>query len=188
MSLLPTPNYRTSRRIKMDITFRKAEPFEITIAFSLLKDAAIWLNEKGIDYWQDWLNPPSNFKDWVKAGFNNNEFYFVEYENDIVGMYRLQYNDELFWGIREDRSGYIHSFTTKRNLKGKGIGNEILKHIETTLKESGIDYLRLDCSSKINGLCTYYENYGFRGKGTVSLFGDILNLYEKDLRAVVHAS
>ncbi len=172
----------------MGLNFRRAELYELTIAFSLLKDSAVWLNKKGIDYWQDWLNPPSNFKEWIKAGFDNNEFYFVEYENDIVGMYRLQYNDEVFWGKREDKSGYIHSFTTKRSLKGKGIGKEILIYIETTLKASGMDYLRLDCSSRINGLCAYYESYGFREMGTITLFGDEFKLYEKDLRAAIHVS
>jgi hypothetical protein len=36
-----------------------------------LKDAAIWLGEREIDYWQDWLNPPVEFVCWIQEGFQN---------------------------------------------------------------------------------------------------------------------
>ncbi len=168
----------------MNLVLRKASLNEIATAFLLLKEAAIWLKEKGIDYWQDWHNPPANFQEWIIEGFQNNEFQFVEYDNEIVGMFRLQFNDELFWGKRDDNSGYIHSFTTKRNLKGKGIGKEILRCIETYITNLGINYLRLDCSSEVQDLCKYYEQNGFKAVGTKTLFGDKMNLYEKVLRGI----
>ncbi len=172
----------------MELVFRIAEEKEMSTAFSLLREAALWLNHKGINYWQDWLSPAPEYINWIKSGFENNEFYFTLSANQIVGMFRLQFSDEMFWGKSEDRAGYIHSLTTKRDLKGRGIGRAILDHLENSLVDRGIDFLRLDCSSSIEGLCRYYESNGFKTAGTVSIFGETMTLYEKDLRPCMKKS
>lgn len=100
------------------------------------------MQEKGIDYWQDWHNPPENYKDWIRDGFQNEEFHFAKCDNNIVGMYRLQYNDEFFWGEKNDRAGYIHSFTVRSKYHGKGVGTEILNYVEDKLSKNNIHYLR----------------------------------------------
>ena len=103
-------------------------------------------------------------------------------ENFLMGMYRLQYSDEMFWGKRDDKAGYIHNFTTKREFKGSGIGYLVLKNIEAELLGKGFDYMRLDCSPDTEGLCKYYENYGFKPKGTVVVYNEKLRLYEKEIK------
>jgi len=166
----------------MKFTIKKAEPNEINIAYDLLNSAAVWLRDKKVDYWQNWLDPPAEHIEWIKQGFDNGEFYFVyNSENVIMGMYRLQYSDEMFWGKQNDKAGYIHSFTTNRDFKGQGIGDLILNMIEEELAGQGFEYLRLDCSSDIEGLCAYYENYGFEPKEIIYLYGEKLRLYEKKI-------
>jgi len=142
---------------------------EEQIAFTLLKEAALWLKEKQIDYWQDWINPPQYYKEWIHDGFQKNEIYFVYNNDKIVGMYRLQYNDEKFWGKREDKAGYR-------------IGHQILKEVELKLKIEGIKYLRLDCGSENKQLCSYYEYYGFLKTFKINVNGSIQSLYEKEIK------
>ena len=96
-------------------------------------------------------------------------------------MFRLQYADEMFWGKREDKAGYIHSFTTRRKYKNQGIGGDILREIEAKLADEGIEFLRLDCALHVQKLCAYYENYGFEPKELVSVGGEELRLYEKKI-------
>jgi GNAT superfamily N-acetyltransferase len=165
----------------MKIEIRKAELKELDKAFRLLKGAAQWLNKKNIDYWQDWLNPPDNFKQWVKDGFFNNEFYYVYNNLDLIGMFRLQWSDELFWGKQQNDSGYIHSFTIDRDYYGTGLGVEVLKEIEKLCRENHKRFLRLDCGVDIKKLCEYYQNQGFVAKGEVIVLGERLSLYEKQL-------
>ena len=166
----------------MELMIESAGSDRITIALDLLYKAAVWLKDKNIDYWQNWLDPLNEHIAWIRQGFDNGEFYFV-YNNEsiIMGMYRLQYRDEMFWGEQNDKSGYIHSFTTNRDFKGNGIGYHILRMIEEKLLEQGFDYLRLDCSPDIRGLCKYYENYGFEPKETIIACGEKLKLYEKKI-------
>ena len=58
----------------MKLMIRKGRPDEINTALELLSQAAIWLREKHIDYWQNWLNPPALHMDWIQQGFDNREF------------------------------------------------------------------------------------------------------------------
>jgi GNAT superfamily N-acetyltransferase len=145
----------------------------------LLKNAADWLQKKGIDYWQDWLSPPENFKDWIKQGFKEKQFFFVYEDNQLIGMFRLQWNDELFWGKQVDNSGYIHSLTVDRKHYGLGKGAMIIKEVENICRENHKNYLRLDCGVSVKRLCDYYKNQGFSSKGTVKVLGEELVLFEK---------
>jgi len=165
----------------MEITIRNCNLSDLNIAFDLLYKAAVWLKGKTIDYWQVWLNPPDIYVAWIKQGFDNGEFYFVYSAGNLVGMYRLQCSDEIFWGKRNDKAGYIHSFTTNRELKGKGLGYAILSTIEKELHIKGFDYFRLDCSPDIDGLCKYYEDYGFKPRGIVFVHEENVQLYEKKI-------
>lgn len=165
----------------MTLIHRIGKPNEIDAAFKLLKEAALWLKEKHIDYWQNWINPPQYYREWIQDGFQKNEFYFVYRIDDLVGMYRLQFNDEKFWGKREDKAGYIHSFTTNRKYYSKGIGHQILKEVEIKLKAEGIKYLRLDCGNSNKELCAYYEHYGFLKVGEIKFDDAKQSLYEKEI-------
>ena len=49
----------------MKIKIRKAKNQELSIAFDLLKEAAIWLKEKNINYWQNWFKPKDLYKNWI---------------------------------------------------------------------------------------------------------------------------
>lgn len=165
----------------MQLRYKKVKMDEVDEVFLLLKESAEWLKDKEVDYWQDWHNPPDPYREWILEGIRKEEFYFAFDDMNIVGMYRLQDEDEVFWGKRTDKAGYIHSFTTKREYVGKGIGMLILRDIEKKSYEKGVTYLRLDCGWKVTGLRKYYEEYGFKVVGEVSLFGEILTLYEKEI-------
>jgi GNAT superfamily N-acetyltransferase len=142
----------------------------------------VWLQDNDIDYWQGWHQPPAEYIAWIQQGFDNGEFYFVENENTkLVSMFRLQFEDEMFWGKQNEKAGYIHSFTTDRNLKGNQIGYSILHMIEQSLLEKDIRFLRLDCPPTVERLCKYYEDFGFVPKGMVTIHGENLQLYEKEL-------
>jgi len=163
------------------LTFRKAKPKEIEVVLSFLQEAALWLREKGIDYWQDWIDPPSLFTDWIQQGFDESQFYIVQMGGEDIGCFRLQWQDPMFWGEQEDNAGYIHSFTISRELAGKSIGAQVLGLIESFCRENNKSLLRLDCGVDVKGLRRYYENSCFQPVGEVTVEGERLTLYEKSL-------
>ena len=152
-----------------EITFREATPAEFDTVLGLLKEAALWLRERKIDYWQDWISPPANLVAWIKQGFDNNEFRMVEKDGATVGCFRLQWQDPVFWGKQEDNAGYIHSFTISRDLAGQGLGERVLEAIGAHCRQEGKEFLRLDCGEAARGLRSYYERNGFRPVGTAKV-------------------
>ncbi|MFZ5974724.1 MAG: GNAT family N-acetyltransferase [Bacillota bacterium] len=173
-----TTNGITFFPMKMAFSIRTARYDELPQALGLLKEASQWLKSEGIDYWQDWQNPPDSFIEWVKKGLMQSQFYFFHINNNLCGMFRLQYEDTLFWGLRRERAGYLHSFTVKRGLHGMGLGHWLIEQIKQILSKNGIYILRLDCSSNIEGLCRYYKNEGFVEVGEAELFSERYTLYE----------
>jgi ribosomal protein S18 acetylase RimI-like enzyme len=166
----------------MDLKFKTSKKNELFKALNLLYLAAEMLKEKGVNQWQFWLNPNEEKVNWVREGFANNEFFFVENaESDLIGMFRLMANDELYWGKQTVKAGYIHSLVVKKEYAGQKLGNQIMAQIEANLFKNNVFLLRLDCNSTSLGLCKYYESLGFKKIGEKQMPHSLNNLYEKNL-------
>ena len=162
--------------------FELVKNAELSIVLGLLKESAEFLQSKKLDQWSYWLNPPQERIDWITEGIKQHEFYFVKNESDvIIGMFRLLFEDELYWGKQNDKAGYVHSLVIKSEFKGNGFGNKIMKHIESLLIEKSISLFRLDCVANNQGLCNYYKNLGFKKVGEIQMPLSLNNLYEKTL-------
>ena len=130
-----------------DISFRKARGGERDIVLSLLKEAALWLRDRGLTQWSSWLDPPSGLLRRFERGFQAGEFFMIERSGEVIGCFRLQWEDKTFWGQRDEPAGYVHSITIKRSLAGRGIGRRVLEMVEGHCQQNGKRYLRLDCDA-----------------------------------------
>ncbi|MBN2075514.1 MAG: GNAT family N-acetyltransferase [Dehalococcoidales bacterium] len=165
-----------------EITLRKVSPDKKDTVFQLLKDSGEWLLEKGNDYWQVYIDLPPFLMNWIQPGFENDEFYFAENaNNEIIGCFRLQDEDRMFWGERNEKAGYVHSFAISRKLAGQRTGYKVLAAIESHCRENGKEYLRLDCGTHLDTLRAYYEGFGFHFVADVHLMNTNLTLYEKKI-------
>jgi GNAT superfamily N-acetyltransferase len=167
--------------IMNELTFQIAEQHDMDAVLSLLKEAALWLREKGIDYWQNWQDPPETMIHWIQEGFEKRQFFLVQRDGELVGCFRMQWEDSAFWGDADDRAGYIHSFTTQRSLAGQGIGKRILEYVERLCRENRKEFLRLDCGTDVLGLRAYYEANGFKVVGEKIIGTYKTTFYEKAL-------
>lgn len=164
--------------------FQKESIKMLPKALEMLKEAAQWLREKETDQWSFWLDPPTEKIAWIKEGFEKEQFYFVYLEDDLIGMFRLMYFDDMYWGHRDERfdtAAYVHSLTIQTAYKGRNMGAEVLKRIEKMLVAQGIFKFRLDCMQSNQSLCAYYEQQGFLKVGEVKMSWAMQNLYEKKL-------
>ena len=162
----------------MKFSYRIADSHEIEIAFQLLKHAANRLKLKGVNQWQYWLKPiPEKIK-WIEDGFENNEFNFILDGESIIGMFRLLDKDELYWGVKDDCSNYLHSLVIIDDYVGLNIGRDILIQVIENSKKQGISFFRLDCNASNPKLCRFYENIGFKKVGEVDMPHSLNNLYQ----------
>lgn len=164
----------------MDFTFKKAAPGELDLVLSYLKEAAESLQDKGLEQWNIWLDPAEENVLWIREGVDAGEFYFVENEEEEkTGMFRLSYQDLLYWGAREDKAAYIHSLVVRRTSSGRSLGQKIISLVEKKLLKEGVHLLRLDCNAGNSWLCNYYEQLGFVKAGEKQMPHSLNNLYEK---------
>ena len=162
-----------------EIGLRTAGASDRDVIFGLLKSAAAWLGERGIDYWQNWLDPPARHMRWVDDGLSAGEFRLIEGSGGVLGCVRLQDSDPLFWPGAQDPAGYVHSLTVDRRFAGQGLGARVLDVIASDLAADGVNLLRLDCGETAGGLRHYYESLGFCPVGTTVVDGESLVLYER---------
>ena len=166
----------------IELELRVADVSDRGAVFGLLESAALWLRERDIDYWQNWLRPPAHHVRWIDDGLASGEFRVLEAEGKVIGCVRIQDSDPLFWGEDAGPAGYVHSLTVDRSHAGRGIGARVLDMLDLELAARGVWLLRLDCGESATGLRDYYEALGFRPVGTTVVDGESLVLYERLIR------
>lgn len=168
----------------MNIIFKKASHSELPDALKFFKLASLALQEKKVNQWDYWQNPPKDKIDWVQEGFENNEFYFVfDLSGNKIAMFRLLETDTLYWeekGLENDVR-YVHSLVVLPSYGGKGVGKAVMLKIIEQLKQENIKKFRLDCNASNLRLCQYYESYGFQKVGEKITKYSVNNLYELSL-------
>jgi L-amino acid N-acyltransferase YncA len=164
----------------MQLQFQQATIDELPAILSFLKEAALWLQEKKINQWAYWLQPPADKLLWISEGINNGEFYFVtNAQHERIAIFRLMNKDELYWGKRNDNAIYVHSLVVSRNVLGNNIGKTILETIANDAIKKGVHLFRLDCNAANKNLCNYYESLGFVKVAEKQMPYSLNNLYEK---------
>lgn len=86
--------------------------------------------------------------------------YAVEWNNEVVATYRLVNNK-----YRQSHIIYIGSFAVKSNMKGKGIGTNILRHIKQRALAIGKKRIELTVAINNNVAVQLYQKNGFEIEG-----------------------
>lgn len=168
----------------MRLQFKTASIDQLDEALNFFKLASSSLGKKKVSQWSYWADPPQEKIDWVREGFEKNEFYFVYNGADTkVAMFRLLKTDTLYWDEKglEASVRYVHSLVVPPEFSGLGIGKTVLLNIIEDLKSQGIKTFRLDCDGSNTRLCQYYESYGFKKVGEKTTNFAVNNLYEMSL-------
>lgn len=167
--------------IKDNLLIRSFKNDELGTVLDLLNESAQKLKSKGINQWQIWIEPSKEKIEWIRDGFQNNEFFAVELQGQIAGMYRLSFQDLLYWGVQESQAGYIHSLIVRPMFSRLRLGELILDYVEQHLRSLNYPLLRLDCNAGNKKLCAYYERQSFKLVGEKQMPHSLNNLYEKSL-------
>ena len=149
--------------------FINAKPNQIEEALELLKTAALRLQSQQISQWNYWLDPPEERLEWLRQGFENDEYYFLKHHSRIIAMYRLMEIDLKYWGKRNESAYYIHSLVVHPDYKGQRIGAQMIQKIQELAVANHKEFLRLDCDATNDALCDYYRQLGFEEVGLIQL-------------------
>jgi ribosomal protein S18 acetylase RimI-like enzyme len=144
------------------LQIRKVGLDSLPAILGILQETALWLQDKGIDQWQPFLDA-EEAKNIVTKRFGEGEVFLGFLDRVPVATITLQWRDE-FWAEMglDAESGYIHTMAVSRSHAGLGLGKELLDWAQAYFSEAGKLRMRLDCIEKNLRLCRYYDQLGFK--------------------------
>jgi len=155
----------------MLIRIEPAVPDESDHVFSVLDEAAAWLQSQGIKQW------PARFSgvdDWraerINAHIEAGHVWGVRIRDEIAAVVTLAGPDPDYahgWPTDPDDALYVYRMAARRKHAGHGLGKHILNWASTRAAALGLSWLRLDCHRDNEPLQRYYERAGFERVGTV---------------------
>ena len=99
-------------------SIRLALPNDATLVSDVLREAARWLDERGMTLWRDGELMPLSLASDVAAGL----FFLAECDGRAAGTVRYQLEDQLFWpDVAQEQSAFIHRLAVRRRYAGTGI-------------------------------------------------------------------
>ena len=141
-----------------EIEITVAPAFDLGTASEILMDVVKWLNQKGEPLWTE----EQVSVEGLKSSHRIEESFIAQLKNKPIGCMFLLESDPYFWPeIEDDSSLFLHKLAVLRELKGKGIGNQMLEWASQYAKRQGKSWLRLDCDGGRPKLREIYESFGF---------------------------
>jgi ribosomal protein S18 acetylase RimI-like enzyme len=147
-----------------DIRLELAHEEDMDCIVTILQAAAAWLESKGIEQWQ-WPNQFSRVR--IANEVQNGQFWVARCHNEVIGTFKLQDTDPVFWPEDGVAALYLHSLAIDRRFAGCGLGRELLRRAEFMAAARNKEFLRLDCMAENPILCEYYRHAGFEPCGHV---------------------
>lgn len=152
--------------------FRKSEVKDIEAIMEIIKQAQDYLKDENIDQWQN--NYPN--KDIIKEDIDKGYSYILEDEGRILGTTALSFDGEPTYKLIEDGQwltnddyGVIHRIAVDLNLRGRGIGGDILDEVQKISRDRGIFSLKIDTHRKNKSMIKFLEKNGFKYCGIIYL-------------------
>lgn len=162
------------------LEFRKAIRDDLEAVMSLIRSAITAMEMYGIFQWDD-LYP--NEAD-IKQDIDNAQMYLGAIGPDIAAVFALSPEcDGPYangnWRYPDASFCVVHRLCVNPTFQNQGIGTKAMDFIEETLKDSGIETVRLDAYSLNPAALRLYEKRGFMRVGTANWRNRLFYLFEK---------
>jgi GNAT superfamily N-acetyltransferase len=170
------------RQIMMRPSIRQAMPQDAENVIGILREAARWLEERGMPMWRADELLPERLATDVEAGL----FFVAEQEGAAAGVVKFQLEDSLFWpDVPPGQSAFVHRLAVRRQFAGGGVSSALLHWAVERTRSLGRDYLRLDCEASRARLRAVYEGFGFRHHSDRQVGPYFVSRYEYEVRGLV---
>lgn len=149
---------------------------------ALIRDAVIEMEKRGIYQWDEIYPTRSDFENDIR----DHTLYTVndEEDHDLIAIYVISKEcDEQYgnghWKYDENTAYILHRFCVAPKAQNRGVGREILLHIEKQIKEMGYQSIRLDVFSENPFAQRLYLHNGYEPRGYANWRKGRFDLMEK---------
>ncbi|TMM30394.1 GNAT family N-acetyltransferase [Polaribacter aestuariivivens] len=109
----------------------------------------------------------------------NTDYYFVVFNDEIVGNFRIIWGEKLA-NLSEEKQVKLHRIYLHPKTQGKGLGKKLLFWLEEKVKEKGFKIIWLDGMNKQPQAFQFYEKLGYIYHSHTFLpFENMLEEYKK---------
>ncbi|RHB50963.1 GNAT family N-acetyltransferase [Exiguobacterium sp. AM39-5BH] len=125
----------------------------------LIEQRAVALKQQGSDQWTEYLK--QDLMGRVQTDITSGDVYVYEQDESVLASIALLPADDWDHNLWEDgeRGQYIHRIVVSEQLKGQGVGQQLMEHV---LREADThEPIRLDCVADNAFLNSYYPRFGF---------------------------
>lgn len=117
-------------------------------------------------FWKDdgtWYVENQYSKENIEKELSETEssYYFVLFNNEIVGNLRIIWNQPLH-GLEAKKSVKLHRIYLHASTHGKGVGKQLISWIETRAKSKGFDMIWLDAMDEQPQAFQFYKKLGYQ--------------------------
>jgi len=162
----------------MRLSIRQATLQDIDVVSDILREAAAWLEQRGMPLWRQDELQLNRISAEVRSGL----FFLAESAGEPAGTIKYQLEDKLFWpDVPQDDSAFIHRIAVRRRFAGGEVSSALLLWAIARSHTLGRRYLRLDCLASRPRLQTLYERIGFRFHSNRQVGTYYVSRYEFDV-------
>ena len=167
----------------MDYSFRKANLEDLPGIWEILKGAIQRRKEDGSDQWQDGYPNPEVIRNDIDRGVG-----YVLSDGDVIAAYcAILINDEPAYAALEGKwltdGDFVvyHRVAVSEKHLGRGLAQQLLKHIEHFARQQGIISIKADTNFDNPGMLRLFEKLGYHYCGEVTFRGTPRKAFEKVL-------
>ena len=162
-----------------DIAVQPARLGETTEVAAILREAAAWLEQRGMPLWQSSAFEP----DRLAADVARGHYMLAQWRGSPAGVFKYQREDPEIWpDAISGEAAYIHRVAICRRYAGSGLVAVLLHAAAARAQQEECRYLRLDCDAARPRLRAVYERCGFSYHSDHALGAYHLARYQMVLR------
>jgi GNAT superfamily N-acetyltransferase len=141
-----------------NLLIRLAETDDADTIEAMLLEAARWVDALGVVMWEEGELDRARIEREIDA----RQFVVAEIDGEVAGTIRFQLEDPLFWpDVPAGQSAFVHRLVVRREFKGQGVSQALLRWAADRTRALGREVLRLDCDADRPKLRCLYEDFGF---------------------------
>ncbi len=138
----------------------QAQMDDVANIVKLFEAAAVWLEEQGVKQWPRQVSP--RFRLFLQKKVEGGEVFVVRgIDGRLLAHIRFDYEAGSVWHNNPIDTAYVRGLVIANEMRGQGLGANLLAWAQGHARKRDCDRLRLDCLAANGRLRQYYSDCGF---------------------------